>query len=76
MIFRVISEGKSIKMIICGGAGTGKSTLVNGIVRTIIDRIGTSKVVCIMAPTGVAAFNISGSIIYHELLISTERKSS
>ena len=29
-----------------------------------------------MAPTGVAALNIGGSTIHHELLISTERKSS
>ena len=37
VIFKAISKGKSIRMIICGGAGIGKSTLVNAIVRIIVN---------------------------------------
>ncbi|MCL7036654.1 hypothetical protein MKW94_011518 [Papaver nudicaule] len=47
-------------------------------IRLIVTRemFGNDKVVRIMAPTGVAAFNIGGSTIHHELAITTDRNHS
>ena len=47
-------------MIICGGAGTGKYTLIKGIVQSIIEYSKITKGTHIMAPTGGAIFNIRG----------------
>ncbi|KAI3883779.1 hypothetical protein MKW92_019059, partial [Papaver armeniacum] len=71
-----LNEGLSIRLIVSGGAGTGKSTLINAIVRSTRELFGNDKAVRIMAPTGVAAFNIGGSTIHHELAITTDRNQS
>ncbi|KAI3992961.1 hypothetical protein MKX01_009704 [Papaver californicum] len=57
----------TIRLIISGGAGTGKSTIINAIVRSTKELFGNDKVVRIMAPTGVAAFNIGGATIHISL---------
>ncbi|KAI3880712.1 hypothetical protein MKX03_008123 [Papaver bracteatum] len=57
-------------------AGTGKSTLINTIVRSTREMFGNDKAVRIMAPTGVASFNIGGSTIHHELSITNDRNQS
>ncbi|KAI3845537.1 hypothetical protein MKW92_047228, partial [Papaver armeniacum] len=59
-----------------GGAGTGKSTLINAIVRSTRELFSNDNSVRIMAPTGVAAFNIGGSTIHHELGITTDKSQS
>ncbi|KAF6170032.1 hypothetical protein GIB67_042837 [Kingdonia uniflora] len=76
VILKTLKDEKSIRMIICGRTGTGKSTLINAIVRSTVAHFRTSKSVRIMAPTGVPAFNIGGYTIHHELGISVERRSS
>ncbi|KAI3913053.1 hypothetical protein MKW92_038755, partial [Papaver armeniacum] len=62
--------GSTIRLIISGGAGTGKSTLINVIVHLTRELFQNIKVVRIVATTGVAAFNIGGATIHHELAIS------
>ncbi|KAF6161254.1 hypothetical protein GIB67_009141 [Kingdonia uniflora] len=54
---------------------TGKSTVINTIVRSTVEHFGTSKAVRIMAPTGVAAFNIGGATVHHES-ITVERRTT
>ncbi|KAI3903891.1 hypothetical protein MKW92_023196 [Papaver armeniacum] len=66
----------TIRLIINGGAGTGKSTLIHAIVHSVRELFRNDKSVRVMAPTGVAAFNIGGATIHHELAITTDRKNS
>ena len=54
------NDAEPIRAIISGTAGTGKSHLINALRSRLGDR--RCKVV---APTGVAAFNVSGSTIHH-----------
>ncbi|MCL7044102.1 hypothetical protein MKW94_009965, partial [Papaver nudicaule] len=58
MVLQSMREGSTIRLIVSGGAGTGKSTLINAIVHSIRQLFGKNKAVKIMAPTGVAAYNI------------------
>ncbi|KAF5176526.1 Atp-dependent dna helicase rrm3, partial [Thalictrum thalictroides] len=74
LIIKSLQNGMPIQLIVCGGAGTGKSTLINAIVKSAATCFGNKKMVRIMAPTGVAAFNIGGTTIHHELSISSERR--
>ncbi|KAI3971141.1 hypothetical protein MKW92_013682 [Papaver armeniacum] len=61
LILDSLRSNSTIRLIISGGAGTGKSTLINAISVRIMD------------PTGVAAFNIGGSTIHHELGITSDK---
>ncbi|KAL2474964.1 ATP-dependent DNA helicase [Abeliophyllum distichum] len=76
LILTSLREQKSIYVIISRGAGTGKSTLINAIVHSAFNLFNSNKAIRIMAPTGVAAFNIGRATIHHELAISAERKPS
>ncbi|KAI3929635.1 hypothetical protein MKX01_025803 [Papaver californicum] len=63
-------------LFISGGVGTGKSTLINAIVRSTMELFGNDKVVRIMTPTGVAAFNIGVATIHHELSTMADKSQS
>lgn len=76
MVQKSLNDGLSICLIVSGGAGTGKSTLINTIARTTREMFGNDIAARIMAPTSVAAFNIGGSTIHHELSITTDRNQS
>ncbi|KAI3893647.1 hypothetical protein MKX03_006225, partial [Papaver bracteatum] len=76
LVQKSLNEGSSIHLIVSGGVGTGKSTLINTIVRSTREMFMNDKDVRIMSPTGVAAFNIGGSTIHHELSITTARNQS
>ncbi|KAL2462147.1 ATP-dependent DNA helicase [Abeliophyllum distichum] len=76
LVLASLHEQRPIHLIISGGAGTGKSTLINAIVHSAFILFHSNKAVRIMAPTGVAAFNIGGATIHHELAINAERKPS
>ncbi|KAI3992758.1 hypothetical protein MKX01_021719 [Papaver californicum] len=76
LVMHAMRERSTIHLIICGGAGTGKSTLINAIVSSTRELIGNDKAVRIMVPTGVGAFNIGGATIHHELSITADRNQS
>src|SRR6266496_4311680 len=60
-----------LRIIVMGTAGTGKSYLIKAIrerLHTMAGKEGKSPVL-VIAPTGVAAFNINGSTIHSTLSI-------
>ncbi|KAI3858903.1 hypothetical protein MKX03_006972 [Papaver bracteatum] len=64
LVLESLRSESTIRLIISGGAGTGK------------ELFGDEKYVRIMASTGVAAFNIGGSTIHHELAITADKNLS
>jgi len=62
---------EALRMIIMGTAGTGKSYLIRVIRERLqtITGIGQNPPVIVLAPTGVAAFNINGATIHSILSI-------
>ena len=69
---------------ITGGAGTGKSVLIKAIyhtltrhfTKTLSINIAEQITVLLMAPTGLAAFNIGGTTIHSALGITTNENTS
>ncbi|RZC87713.1 hypothetical protein C5167_028166 [Papaver somniferum] len=76
LVLESLRSESTIRLIISGGAGTGKSTLISAIVHSTRELFGNEKSVRIMAPTGVAVFNIGGSTIHHELAITADKNLS
>ncbi|KAI3899201.1 hypothetical protein MKW92_016431, partial [Papaver armeniacum] len=76
IVLHSVRTSSTIRLIIYGGAGTGKSTLIHAIVRSTREIFRNDKSVRIMAPTGVAAFNIGGATNHHELAITVDRNNS
>ncbi|XP_052131480.1 uncharacterized protein LOC127751653 [Frankliniella occidentalis] len=64
----VSNIGKSV--IVQGSAGTGKSLLIRALTNRVMTEFG-QKSIMLLAPTGVAAVNISGSTIHSKLHISS-----
>lgn len=54
------SKFKPLRMIIKGAGGSGKSVLINTIVALVRRMFGRNDVVNVIAPTGSAAFGVSG----------------
>ena len=61
------------RVIVQGTAGTGKSTLIKHITTTLTATLGKSSFM-LLAPTGVAAFNVGGTTIHSALRIPIEKK--
>ncbi|XP_026383518.1 ATP-dependent DNA helicase PIF1-like [Papaver somniferum] len=76
MVLQSMREGSTIRLIISGGAGTCKSTLINAIVHSTRELFQKIKSVRIMTPTGVDAFNIDSATIHHELALSVDKDQS
>ncbi|KAI3945508.1 hypothetical protein MKW98_018325 [Papaver atlanticum] len=76
LVLDSLRSNSTIRLIISGGAGTGKSTLINAIVRSTRELFNNENSVRIMVPTGVAAFNIGGSTIHQELGITADKSQS
>ena len=62
-----------LRLFITGGAGTGKSHVIS-VIREHLERthLGAGKRCILMAPTGVAAFNIGGLTIHKALNLPVE----
>jgi hypothetical protein len=61
-----------LRIIVMGTAGTGKTYLIKAIRKRLREMTGTgirSSPMIVLAPTGVAAFNINGSTIHSRLSI-------
>ena len=73
------AQPKPIRIFITGGAGTGKSYVIRAI-REHIERSvqGSDQVhgCMVIAPTGVAAFNVDGLTIYRGLNLQVEHRRS
>ena len=62
------------RLIVQGSAGTGKSTVIGEMTRRLRENLGNSSFI-LMAPTGVAAYNIGGKTIHSALRIPTSKKN-
>ena len=66
-----------LRIIITGGAGTGKSHVIS-VIKEHLERahIGDGNACVLMAPTGVVAFNIGGLTIHRALNLPVEHGNS
>ena len=64
---------ENLRLFITGGAGTGKSHVIS-VIKEHLERahLGAVKACILMAPTGVAAFNIGGLTIHRALNLPVE----
>ncbi|XP_057838552.2 uncharacterized protein LOC131048569 [Cryptomeria japonica] len=68
--YNQVDNAMPLYMIIQGTAGTGKSYLIHAIRQTLNDASGSQcSPLLLLAPTGVAAFNIGASTIHSTLRI-------
>ena len=68
-------NNEPLRMIIQGTAGTGKSYLIGAIRQTLeLDSFPDKSPLLLLAPTGVAAFNISASTVHSSLHIPIKEK--
>ena len=73
------AQPKPIRIFITGGAGTGKSYVIRAIKEHIERSVQGSDQVhgcMVMAPTGVAAFNVDGLTIHRALNLQVEHRRS
>ncbi|KAI3899770.1 hypothetical protein MKW92_052623 [Papaver armeniacum] len=75
LVLGSLRSQSTIRLIIREGS-RGKSTLISAVVHSTRELFGNEKSIRIMAPTGVAAFNIGGSTIHHELAIIADKNLS
>eukprot|EP00884_Botryococcus_braunii_P022878 jgi/Botrbrau1/9274/Bobra.0111s0002.1 len=61
-----------LRWFVTGGAGTGKSYVINLLRELIIRSYAANDAVLLAAPTGVAAFNIGGVTLYYALKLPFE----
>lgn len=60
-----LREFKPLRITINGQGGSGKSVVINTIVTLIRKMFGFNDVVRVVAPTGVAAYNVNGETFHH-----------
>jgi hypothetical protein len=53
-----------LRMIINGQGGCGKSVLINTLVTVFRKLFNRNDVICVLAPTGTAAFNVGGETLH------------
>ena len=62
-----LSSFRPLRIILNGAGGSGKSVVINTIVTVIRKMFDSDDVVKVAAPTGTAAFNVSGETFHHML---------
>jgi hypothetical protein len=67
LVSKAFQDNNQLKLIVTGAGGTGKSFLIHTIVKYSNYYFGSSKSTLVMAPTGVAAYNIGGTTIHQGL---------
>ena len=60
-----LSTFKPLRIIINGQGGSGKSVVINTLVTLIRNMFGFNDAVRVIAPTGVAAYNVHGETFHH-----------
>lgn len=73
-----LSTFKPLRVIINGQGGSGKSVVINTLVTVIRKMFGCNDVVRVVAPTGVAAYNVHGETFHHlfRMGVSTKEYAS
>lgn len=56
---------KPLRITVNGQGGSGKSVVINTLVTLLRQMFGFNDVVKVIAPTGVAAFNVNGETFHH-----------
>jgi len=73
VVCAVCEDDTPIHLIVSGQGGTGKSRVIDVLHRTVASKFSSNTVlVTVSAPTGLAAFNISGTTIHCTLCLPTE----
>jgi hypothetical protein len=69
------SKGVPLRLTVRGAAGTGKSFIINTTVSYMIRMFDDNYVVHVVAPTGMAAFNVLGETLHRfaDLGLSSDR---
>ena len=60
-----LSTFEPLRLTVLGAGGTGKSVIINTIVTLLRKMFDYDNVVHVVAPTGVAAFNVGGQTFFH-----------
>jgi PIF1-like helicase len=60
-----LRQFKPLRIIVNGQGGSGKSVVINTLVTIIRKMFGFNDVVRVIAPTGVAAYNVNGETFHH-----------
>ena len=71
-------QTKALRILVMGTAGTGKSFLIRAIRGRLRNMAGNGckSPVLVIAPTGVAAFNINGSTIHSTLCLPINKEKN
>jgi PIF1-like helicase len=65
---------KPLRIIINGQGGSGKSVVINTLVTLIRKMFDVNEVVKVVAPTGVAAFNVKGETFHHAFHMGVSKR--
>ena len=65
MTIENLNDFKPLRITINGQGGSGKSVVINTLVSIIRRMFKNNDVVKVVAPTGVAAFNVDGETLHH-----------
>lgn len=65
MTIENLEDFKPLRITINGQGGSGKSVVINTIVTILRKMFGYNDVVRVVAPTGVAAYNVNGETFHH-----------
>lgn len=60
-----LSNFKPLRVVINGQGGSGKSVVINTIVTLLREMFQFNDVIKVLAPTGVAAYNVNGETFHH-----------
>lgn len=60
-----LTQFKPLRIIVNGQGGSGKSVVINTIVTVMRRMFSCNDVVRVVAPTGVAAYNVNGETFHH-----------
>jgi len=68
------NDQDALRLFVSGAGGTGKSRIINVLQRSVCNKLATKSTLAVVvtAPTGLAAFNISGSTIHRTFCLPVE----
>ena len=68
------NDQDALRLFVSGAGGTGKSRIIDVLQRSVCNKLATKSTLAVVvtAPTGLAAFNISGSTIHRTFCLPVE----